>query len=431
MCERLPRELAEKVLCDLFDGEGESGPNFSVARAQLRLFPDGAAFALRAFGRFGLRLLALTDAAALVHPTGVLSIASCGADLFVLRLDGSELCVERVGGGFRVVFADAVYPFASEPPASRLAVAAMADGQYRIECAIGRQRFRVHGGKVTVSSVLPKLKGRRIRSLRTLGCPHKPNSGKNILVPTFPAGEAAYPYFVFANDQRRGKVKAEVAASATSLTIDYTDLWARAFYTFNLDGSPLPQMMWNCQSHCWRPHSKCRRSFLFIDLGNDVGRFGGGDNWRVLCGARLYNFVFMTIALGSETVSGVVCLPPSGFFMHVQRVVPYDRGHVMLLCSVTCCGADPDARPEKKRWTVLCRLQPLMRGLTFPKLEELCSGPEVLEDALHALMLKCGYSATPILTVPGHFRGHVATASGSATMFGGSLLASGRGEEYA
>jgi len=427
MCELLPQELAEIVLCNLLDGEGDSGgANFSAAR-NLRLFPDGAAFALRAFGPFGLRLLALNDAAALVYPTGVLSIASCGAELFVLRLDGSELCVERVGGGFRVVFADDVHPLATDAPASRLSVA-KANGQYRIECAVGRQRFRVHGAKVTVSSVLPKLRGRRIRSLQTLGCPHKPNNGKNILVPTFPAGEASYPYFVFAEDQTRGKVKAKVYASETVVTIDYTDLWRRAFYPFNLDGSPLPQMMWNCQSHCWRPHSRCRRSFLFIDLGSDVGRYGGSENWRVIRGARLYNFVFMTIALGSETVSGVVCLPPSGFFMHVQRVVPYDRGHVMLLCSVTCCGADPDARPEKKQWTVLCRLQPLARGLTFPKLEGLCVGPEPLEETLHALMLRCGYSATPILTVPGHFRGHVATASGSATMFGGSLLTSGNGE---
>ena len=65
-----------------------------------------------------------------------------------------------------------------------------------------------------------------------------------------------------------------------------------------------------------------------------------------------------------------------------------------------------------------------MRGLTFSKLEELCCAPEPLDEALHALMLRCNYSATPILTIPGHFRGHVATASRSATMFDGSLLAS-------
>ena len=132
-----------------------------------------------------------------------------------------------------------------------------------------------------------------------------------------------------------------------------------------------------------------------------------------------------------ETVSGVVCLPANGLFMRISEVVPYDATHVMLLCDVTCCKG---TRATQTLRTVLTQLQPFRNGITFDLVENICrkvstprSDDEASDDFLLSLktLMRSGHHVPkPILTIPGHFKTHVATPRGSVTVFGGALVVS-------
>ena len=224
--------------------------------------------------------------------------------------------------------------------------------------------------------------------------------------------------------------KQAIYADKTHQTDDLSSLSATFYHRYHFDGKPIPPLLWVCQAHSWRPHSVVKRPKLLTKLGEKVG-WGISTPWRVVAGGRLFDYVFMTITCVSETVSGVVCLPANGFYARILEVVPYDATHVMLLCDVTCCQGTGVRQTLR---TVLTQLQPFRNGITFERVEKLCrknTAPRSDDDAtdgfllsLRELMRSGRHHPKPFLTIPGHFKAHVATPRGSATVFGGALLQS-------
>ena len=329
----MPNEVLDRISANLWDGE-EEGCNFFAVRNYLRaVAPSSYAlwFAEEYFGAFGAGVLALSDKVALRYPEGVLNVERFGDKIYILRLESRTLCLHTIDMSYHVKLKEFKEDICNlnQLGASRLKVT-----DTTIYVAFGRHRFCVSTSKVKSTTVTPKTRrGVRTRALKSLG--NGKNNGKNVFVRSFPSGHNKTPYFVFAmgRDQQNPAVQLKLAvyAAKTRVFSDRESLFATFYHRFNFDGNAISHLLWICQAHAWRPYSVSKRKFLMTQLGETV-RWGLSTPWRVVAGARLFNYVFMTItrelenkgAAVTETVSGVVCLPASGDFMRITEVIPYD-----------------------------------------------------------------------------------------------------------
>lgn len=431
----------------LIDQIFEQTSNFAKVRLGLREFdPDLARSAVaRRFGNFGVSVLALSQAAALVHAAGVLCFDKCRGRMFVVRIPQrrrnavSSLNIEEViesNGVSTTVLVSVLEPhmLPTVKPKARLAASVDSSGNVSFLCAHGRKRYRVtRTGAVYTSTVTPRNTGRALRA-PPLTDMNEQNVGHNRFLRYFPCG-AFGPGYILCAKHRREYSSLMVYAYQT-VFLDGSRLFASSYTRLDASsGAAVPKLVYHDQSanhaSSLRLHSWGHKSTLY-------------ESWRLTAVARLGDLLFLRYMMGTRMYSGIVKLP--AHCCQIEEVVPYDKDHVMILCLYHAYFFPlyPKDRPEDddtlrshaicdQAVTVLAPVTPVNATDLFGTLKSEwltldvanAWGPRYVperRDVRSERLSKIEAAMHPRLVIPGHFQGFCESQGRSMSIFDDALL---------
>jgi hypothetical protein len=189
------------------------------------------------------------------------------------------------------------------------------------------------------------------------------------------------------------------------------------FIKLSLDGEEVDGRMWRDQSVCWTPNSACKRSVLMTTLSRTALARSRRDEWHIVSGLRLYNYVFFTAVKGEDDYRGVICMPRNHWV--IKEVLMVSPDAVMLLCR------------QMDRNVTVCIKTAAVAAEVFANVEALCrcTTQGLRSASLQELLADHGLHPQPHLSVPGHFARHVVGPDVTATQFDDALLVYATGSD--